>query len=85
MLEQLCEYNLVGLIRFQQSLPSYQTGTKQRKSDEEMGAVGYQGYNTHGRKDKKNLIYCKELTMNFAAVAMLRAGVTMDVFISSVL
>lgn len=50
-----------------------------------MGAVGYQGYNTHGKKGEKNLIHCKELTINFAVVAILRIGITMDVFISSVL
>lgn len=60
-------------------------GTKQRKSDDDTGAVGYQDDNTHGKKNKKNLIYCKELTINFAVAAVVRTGITMNVFISSVL
>lgn len=41
---------------------------------------------THmGKRKKKNLIYCKVLTLNFAVVAILRTGITVEVFISSVL
>lgn len=40
---------------------------------------------THMGKRKKKVIYCKELTVNFAVVAILKTGITLDVFISSVL